>query len=71
MVVTTKSFYVSSRQPLPKWLTYCLLHLIWLILSTSKTGLQAAVTVLHKPGICCVALSCHFNESILVVSAEI
>jgi len=46
-----KAFYVSSRQPLPKWLTYCLLlHLIWLILSTSKTGLQAAVTVLHKPG---------------------
>jgi len=31
-----------------------LLHLIWLILSTSKTGLQAAVTVLHKPGICCI-----------------
>ena len=32
---------------------YWLLRLIWWILSTSKTGLQAAVTVVHKPGICC------------------
>lgn len=31
-----------------------LLHLIWLILSTSKPGLPAAVTVLHKPGIGCI-----------------
>lgn len=28
--------------------------MIWLILSTSKTGLQAAVTVLDKPGIGCI-----------------
>jgi len=28
--------------------------LIWLILSTLKTGLQTAATVLHKPGIRCM-----------------
>ena len=27
--------------------------MIWLILSTLKTGLQTAATVLHKPGIRC------------------
>jgi len=28
--------------------------LIWLILSTLKIGLEAAATVLHKPGIRCI-----------------
>jgi hypothetical protein len=42
--------------------------LIWLILSTSKTGLQAAATVLHKLGIRCIFLDRiswdNFNESV-------
>ncbi|MEG4419628.1 type II toxin-antitoxin system HigB family toxin [Microcoleus sp. LAD1_D5] len=28
--------------------------MIWLILSTLKIGLEAAATVLHKPGIRCI-----------------
>ena len=37
---------------------YLLRCLIWSILSTSKTGLQAAATVLNKPRICCRSAKC-------------
>ena len=55
MVVTTESFFTSVlANHYHSGLTFYLaLRLIWSILSTSKTGLQAAAIVIHKPGICC------------------
>ena len=50
-----KSFLRQFSPSTPKWLIFCwLLPLIWSILSTLKTGLQAAATVIHKPGIRCI-----------------
>jgi hypothetical protein len=55
MVVTTESFFTSVlANHYHSGLTFYLaLRLILSILSTSKTGLQTAAIVLHKPGICC------------------
>jgi len=56
MVVTTKSFFYVSPTT-TKMVDVLLATALDLVnIKHFKTGLQAAVTVLHKPGICCIAL---------------